>query len=181
MDYTKFMTQITKKRRENAIRTLAVHHEKHPGLVFLAGGVPNAETFPFKEIFVTYNDGIQKKLIDSDLQQALQYGTSQGFPPLLKKWREFQTKRHSPKYKDWDIQVTTGAIEGCSKLFEMFIGEGESVMIQAPAFPGILSMVKPMPMNYYEIKMDDDGVLPSQIIKACEDQRRKGQSVPKVS
>ncbi|KAJ8676210.1 hypothetical protein QAD02_011996 [Eretmocerus hayati] len=180
MDYSKFITKISKKRKENFIRTLTGIYMQNPQSLFFAGGFPNADMFPFKEISVTYGDGSQQKLVDRDLFLSLQYGPSQGFSPLLKKWREFQIKWHSPKYDNWDVQATTGSIEGCSKLFEMLVEEGEPVMIQSPIYTGILAMVKPMPIELIEIGMDDDGVLPSQIIKACEERRQKGKSGPNV-
>ena len=47
--------------------------------LFLAGGMPNAQLFPFSEISVTYSDGTHKKLVEDDLFSALQYGASQGY------------------------------------------------------------------------------------------------------
>lgn len=45
-------------------------------------------------------------------------------------------------YNDWDVLFTSGSMEGCSKVFEMILEIGDSVMIQTPTYDGILNAVK---------------------------------------
>ena len=52
-------------------------------VISLAEGMPNEETFPFTEITVKLNDGVEFTLEGEELGAALQYLPSQGFPPLL--------------------------------------------------------------------------------------------------
>lgn len=56
--------------------------------------------------------------------------------------REFQKHWHKPMYNDWDVLFTSGSMEGCSKVFEMILEIGDSVMIQTPTYDGILNAVK---------------------------------------
>ena len=64
------------------------------------------------------------------------------YPPLVKKWREFQKKWHSPKTKDWDVYFTTGSMDGCNKAFQLLVEEGDPVMVQSPTYTGILGAVR---------------------------------------
>ncbi|XP_023245687.1 kynurenine/alpha-aminoadipate aminotransferase, mitochondrial-like isoform X2 [Copidosoma floridanum] len=166
MNYSKFVSKIGKRRKPNLIRSLS--------------GMPNASMFPIEEISVTYSDGTRKQLTGSELSPALQYGASKGYPPLLQKWREFQTKWHSPRYDDWDVQVTTGSMEGCSKIFELILNEGDPVMAQSPTYGGILTAVMPLNPDFIEIGVDDDGAVPSDIANACEERLRSGKPLPKL-
>ena len=51
---------------------------EHKNAVNLANGMPNAMTFPFEEISVTYKGGTKIKLTGEELSWSLQYGPSQG-------------------------------------------------------------------------------------------------------
>lgn len=62
--------------------------------------------------------------------------------PLVKLWKERQKEMHKPLYDNWDLIVTTGAQDGCSKVFEMFIDEGQPVMTQSPLYPGTIGAVR---------------------------------------
>lgn len=53
-----------------------------PDLVFLASGVPNPGMFPFKSASIQLKDGSWIKLEEKMMNDALQYGPTQGFHPL---------------------------------------------------------------------------------------------------
>ena len=59
----------------------------------------------------------------------------------MKKWRNFQEKHHSPMYSNWDVHFTSGAMEGCSKLFDMLVDDGDAIMVQSPTYTGVLGAV----------------------------------------
>lgn len=59
-----------------------------------------------------------------DLATALQYGTAQGYPPLLSFIKQFATQYLHPNvpYKDGaDVCLTVGSTDGFSKTLEMFV------------------------------------------------------------
>ena len=59
----------------------------------------------------------------------------------MKKWKELQKIWHSPKYSDWDVTITTGSQDGCNKMLEMIVNEGDPLMVQMPMYAGLLSSV----------------------------------------
>ena len=63
------------------------------------------------------------------------------YSPLVKKMREFQEHWQKPIHNDWDIVLTCGAMEGCSKVLEMVLEIGDPMMVQVPTYDGILGMV----------------------------------------
>lgn len=59
-----------------------------------------------------------------DLATALQYGTAQGYPPLLSFLKQFSTQHLHPNvpYKGGaDVCLTVGSTDGFSKTLEMFV------------------------------------------------------------
>lgn len=59
-----------------------------------------------------------------DLATALQYGTAQGYPPLLSFIKQFATQHLHPNvpYKGGaDVCLTVGSTDGFSKTLEMFV------------------------------------------------------------
>ncbi|XP_066602819.1 kynurenine/alpha-aminoadipate aminotransferase, mitochondrial-like [Prorops nasuta] len=180
LDYSKYFASVTNRRRVNLIRKLSNIFFATPNAISLASGMPNTETFPFKEITVTYSDSVQHKIENTELAQALQYGSSQGFTPLIEQYRTFQKYWHSPKRNDWDVLITPGSQNGASKVFDMFIDEGQPVMIQAPTYPGIISSVAPLQPDYIEIQQDAHGVIPEEIKTECERRLEKKLPLPKL-
>ncbi|XP_026671030.1 kynurenine/alpha-aminoadipate aminotransferase, mitochondrial-like isoform X2 [Ceratina calcarata] len=146
----------------------------------LAAGMPNTETFPFEEITITYKNGTKSRLFGDELAWSLQYGPSQGYLPLLNEIRKFQEYWHKPMYNDWDLIITSGSMDGCSKVFEMVLEVGDPVMVQMPAYDGILIALAPFAPEFIEISQDQDGIDPENIIEVCEERIRTGRPVPKI-
>ena len=44
-------------------------------------------------------------------------------------------------YSNWDVHFTSGAMEGCSKLFDMLVDDGDAIMVQSPTYTGVLGAV----------------------------------------
>lgn len=49
-----------------------------PGTIFLAGGIPNASTFPFAKVSIELKDGKSFTLDGKTLENALQYQPTPG-------------------------------------------------------------------------------------------------------
>jgi hypothetical protein len=54
-----------------------------PDLVFLAGGLPNPNTFPFQSASIKLRDGSNIQLEGKTINDALQYGPTQGYNPRI--------------------------------------------------------------------------------------------------
>ncbi|XP_024946214.1 kynurenine/alpha-aminoadipate aminotransferase, mitochondrial [Cephus cinctus] len=180
MDYSRFTTKSSQRRKPNLIREMTKARINRPDSVFLAGGLPNTETFPFANITVTYKDGQRYSLAGQNLDTALQYGASQGYPPLLQKMREFQIKWHNPPRNDWDLALTTGSQDACCKAFDLLLEEGDPVMVQRPTYAGIIGALNPLGVEVVRIDDDADGIIPEGIETILENRRRDGLVLPKV-
>ncbi|XP_031831649.1 kynurenine/alpha-aminoadipate aminotransferase, mitochondrial-like [Nomia melanderi] len=180
MDYTRFVTEISNRRKPSVIRQWAKKFAETPNGISLGNGMPNTKTFPFEEISVKIKDGDEIKLVGEELRWSLQYGPSQGHLPLLKKMREYQEYWHKPKQNDWDVVFTSGSMEGCTKVFEMTLEIGDPVMVQVPCYNGVLNSLAPLMPEFLEIGQDQDGIIPDEIEKTCKERLQNGKPMPKV-
>ncbi|XP_018305375.1 kynurenine/alpha-aminoadipate aminotransferase, mitochondrial isoform X2 [Mycetomoellerius zeteki] len=180
MDYTKFFSKITNRRRRNLIRELTSLYLTQQNSITLAAGMPNAITYPINNISVTYKYDVPIKLNKNEMSAVLEYGSSQGYGPLLEKWKEFQKTWHSPKRNDWDVTFTCGSMDACEKVFQMLIDENDPVMLQMPTYTGVIGALAPLLPDVIEINQDADGIIPEQISKECEQRLKNGRPIPKL-
>ncbi|XP_043472014.1 kynurenine/alpha-aminoadipate aminotransferase, mitochondrial-like, partial [Leptopilina heterotoma] len=179
MDYSKRFTEKANNRIPNFISHMALAYSKNPTAIFFAGGLPNTETFPFKEVSVACKDGTSIELQGRDVDVSFQYGPTKGYLPLVDKWRKFQEQWHAPKFNDWDVHFTAGSQEGCSKIFELFINTGDSVMVQTPTYTATLRAIIPLQPEFIEIHQDAEGVKPEEIEKICKKKLDAKKPLPK--
>ncbi|KAH1006714.1 hypothetical protein HUJ05_007422 [Dendroctonus ponderosae] len=137
--------------------------------ISLAEGMPNEVTFPFQAINILMKDGSTLSLQGQQLNSALQYIPTQGYPPLLKKLKDFTQQIHNPpNWQDRDLIMTNGSQDGISKTLEMVVEEGDSVLVQNPLYTGTEIVLKPFKPNLIGIDQDEFGIIPSKLIDALE-------------
>jgi kynurenine/2-aminoadipate aminotransferase len=129
MNYTKFLSTISLLRQPSPIRSLAPLL-KLPGMISLAGGLPNSESFPFESCTFNLKDGTQFTLDKQTLGVALQYSPSEGIADLHNWLKEHQKIKHElDKRQDWNLIITTGSQDALSKAFEMFINPNQDAIL----------------------------------------------------
>ncbi|XP_072752226.1 kynurenine/alpha-aminoadipate aminotransferase, mitochondrial [Anoplolepis gracilipes] len=182
MDYSYFKTEISKLRRPATMRELTkIAYSAPKSTVSLAEGMPNEETFPFKEISVKLYDGLSFTLNESELGAALQYIPTQGYPPLVQALREFQRRAHAPPlWESRDIVVVSGSQDGLSKTLEAIIGTGDPILVPDPFYPGVEIVVAPHKAELVLIPQDDDGPIPEVLRQTLRNRKFSGAKMPKI-
>lgn len=85
-------------------------------------GLPNPNSFPFKDISITTQDGTLLRVDPKDLQSALQYGQTKGDKDFVAWIKDLQTAVHKPPSPDFDVCIGCGSQDLMVKAFEsMFI------------------------------------------------------------
>ncbi|XP_076668048.1 kynurenine/alpha-aminoadipate aminotransferase, mitochondrial [Andrena cerasifolii] len=182
MDYSTFKTEVSKRRRSATTRELTkIAYSAPRNVVSLAEGMPNEETFPFKEISIKLNDGSSFTLKERELGAALQYIPTQGYPPLLQSLREFQRRAHAPPlWESRDIVIVSGAQDGLSKTLETIIGPGDPLLIHDPFYPGVEVVVAPYKAELIPIPQDEHGVVPEILRETLRTRQLSGKKMPKI-
>ncbi|KAK4204278.1 putative aromatic amino acid aminotransferase [Triangularia verruculosa] len=149
LDFTHHYSEITKRRNASTIKAL-YRFFQIPGILNIAGGLPNAQFFPYdtleaqaakperwspssgssnpsgaNHITIPHDDSSQKDILQKiDLATALQYGMAQGYPPLLNWIRQFTREHLHPDvpYKGGpEVVLTCGSTDGFAKALNLLV------------------------------------------------------------
>lgn len=123
-----------------------------PTIISFAGGLPNPELFPLEDIAQASADEL-----DSGGRAALQYSTTEGYPPL----REFIANRYREK---WGLQVgpeeiliTTGSQQGLDLIGKIFLDPGDGLVIERPGYLGAIQAFSLFEPEFISIPLLEDG------------------------
>ncbi|KAJ1526082.1 hypothetical protein ONE63_009247 [Megalurothrips usitatus] len=182
MNYTRFLSEMSKRRVPSVLRELTKLVLAAPeGTISLSTGMPNPITFPFEEINVSLKNGDTFKVNGEELKSALQYQPSAGYTDLIKVIQNLQDKEHGPQ--DWNtrnVLITTGSMDGISRAVDMLLNYGDPIIVQHPLYSGMQSLLHPYNPKYILAEQDEDGVNPSTLRQTLEDYKKTGSKMPKV-
>lgn len=124
-----------------------------PKIISFAGGLPNPDFFPIKEL-----QDACCKVLEEDGRDALQYSTTEGYRPL----REYIAKRYLDKkglkIDPDEILITTGSQQGLDLLGKTFINEGDSVIIEEPGYLGAIQSFSMYGPKFKGVPLLEDGI-----------------------
>ncbi|CDK26337.1 unnamed protein product [Kuraishia capsulata CBS 1993] len=142
----------------------------HPEPISLVGGVPHHDFFPIRQIdlhvpskpFPGPNEKETVVVIpqvssdpeELDLAQGLQYAEVDGSKQLLKVTRDYTERVAKPAFEDWSTTLTNGSSNGLSKVFSVFLEEGDSILVEEFTFTPVLSSLKDVGGKPVPLKMD---------------------------
>ncbi|KAK8736455.1 hypothetical protein OTU49_005014 [Cherax quadricarinatus] len=187
MNYSRFLTRVSQNRQPSLIRELtSLLSNASPQLVFMAGGLPNVQMFPFQAASITMRDNQTITINPKLMNDCLQYGPTPGYPPLIKQLKKLTEKLHAPPcWAESDLVVTTGSQDGLCKALEMMLNPGDYIVTQEPCYTGTLGIMNPYKPHYLAVKGDDEGMKPEALKAVLSkwqpgDVRDAQEGVPKV-
>lgn len=152
-----------KGMRSSIIRELLKLTQK-PEMISFAGGLPAPEVFPVKEFQVAASAALEKSP-----EQALQYGTTEGYLPLREMIAE-RSARYGLKVSAANISITSGSQQALDLLGRLFINRGDRIIVENPTYLGAIQAWNAYGADYIPVPMDNEGMLTSELEKAL----RKG-------
>ncbi|KAJ1022702.1 hypothetical protein NDA18_005040 [Ustilago nuda] len=176
-DYQSLLSDSARNRMPSAIRSL-FPAELIPGMVSLLSGKPNSDTFPFQKITLELKPEVAEAgkvetvtIEGSDLDIALQYSATSGLPKFVDWIENFQSKVHKrPRVKEgkragevWRCSFGNGSQDLLTKAFEALVNEGDSVLLESPAYSGILPSLVSHKARFFEAATDSEGVEPTAL------------------
>src|SRR5258708_9466216 len=102
------------------------------GIISRGGGMAAAEIFPIEKIAA-----VTQRILEKSGQQALQYGTTEGFTPL----RELLAQRLKQEGFDVSLEnilITSGSQQGLDLLAKIMIDAGYLLLVESPTYMGPL-------------------------------------------
>ncbi len=85
------------------------------------------------------------------MEKALQYSATAGLPDLVSWLKDLQFKVHGRSSDSFDLCVGGGSQEVLTKALEMVLNDGDSILIEAPAYSGTLAFLRPLGCHFIGI------------------------------
>lgn len=151
----------------SAIRELLKLTEQ-PEFISFAGGLPAPECFPAEEIALA-----SERVLAHQAARALQYGPTEGFPPLRELLASLMASRGISVTPD-QVLVTSGSQQSLDLLGKLLIDQGATVLVEEPTYVGALQAFRPYQPRFLPVAMDDEGLIPEALEQALEQLARQG-------
>ena len=158
-DWEAVMSKRSARMRSSVIREL-LKFSMLPDVISFAGGMPAPELFPVREFKEACN-----YVLEHNGQQALQYGPTEGFPPLKEFLAESMQKYGIPSVPG-NILMTNGSQQALDLVGRLFINNGDKVLTDAPTYLGAIQAWRVYKPQFITAPLDQDGMDPGQVEKA---------------
>ena len=141
-----------------------------PTIISFAAGNPAPESFPVNEL-----SRLSEDIFKSTSTTALQYGMTDGYPPLRNAVAERQRKvfgigksvDNGDKYNDTTV-IVSGGQQGIELACKAFCNEGDTVICENPTFIGALNAFRSNGANTVGVELHDDGIDPDELEAAIK-------------
>lgn len=156
--------------RESEIRAL-FSVVSRPEVVSLAGGMPNIHDLPLAELA----EGA-KELVLNHGEQAMQYGSGQGWAPLRESITEVMSAESINANPD-NVVITTGSQQALDLVTQLFIEPGDVILAESPSYVGALGVFNAYQADVRHVGLDDQGLIPEEFASAVEQARGEGKRI----
>ena len=136
-------------------------------IISMAGGWPEADLFPVQQF-----DEICRYVLAEMPRESLQYGVTDGFPPLRQIIAQHMTERGIPAKME-NIVITSGSLQAIDLMGRIFLDEDDTVLVESPTFLGALQSFNAYGVNYVTVPVDEEGACVDQLEEIIERARPK--------
>jgi 2-aminoadipate transaminase len=123
-----------------------------PNVISFAGGMPDPDFFPLNEL-----KDVAGSIIAKEGKAALQYSSTQGYPPLREKIADRMQKMDMKVSAD-DIMIISGSQQGIDLCGRVFLDEGDGVVCESPSYSGALNALSAYLPKFIDIPATDHGM-----------------------
>jgi 2-aminoadipate transaminase len=119
-----------------------------PGLINMAGGLPDPQTWPVAELAE-----LAQRAVADHPRDALAYAPIEGLPAL----RDLIAARFSAPglaLSRENVLITTGGMQGLDLIGKVLLEEGQAIAAQSPAYLGALDAWKPRRPTYRPMQLE---------------------------
>ncbi|KAF2956367.1 PLP-dependent aminotransferase family protein [Marinitoga sp. 38H-ov] len=153
MSFEKKYSVTVQRIKSNIIREL-LKTATQEGIISFGGGIPDPETFPIKKIA-----DISNEVITNEYKIALQYGSTEGDPELLKQYIKLLEKHEGiTGLTEQNLMITTGSQQALYIIGTVFLDEDSYCAVSKPIYLGAGSAFNQRNPNYISIPLEKDGM-----------------------
>ena len=131
-----------------------------PQIISFAGGLPNPRFFPVREL-----EEAARKVLAADGDAALQYATTEGYPPLREKIAERYAARGTKVSAD-EILILNGSQQGLDLVAKIFIDAGDEILLESPSYLAAIQCFSFFEPRFHALPLDSGGIRISALAAA---------------
>ena len=139
-------------RRASAMRASEIRELlkllDRPGMVSFAGGIPDPTLFDLESFRKAYESALAEN------GSALQYSTSEGYPPL-RRWIAQRMSVLGVGCTDDNILVTHGSQQGLDLIGKLFLDPASTLITEAPTYLGALQSFTAFEPDFMTVRFHD--------------------------
>jgi 2-aminoadipate transaminase len=162
------LSQRTQGVKRSEIRELLKLTEQ-PGIISLAGGLPDPQSFPVEEF-----REILDEVIQGDYHRSLQYGTTEGDRRLRQAVIDWLSKEGLSLTLE-EVIATNAAQQGLDLISKVFLDPGDIVFCDLPTYLGAIQAFKAYQAKIVGIPLEDDGMDLNTLESRLAELSRRGQ------
>jgi 2-aminoadipate transaminase len=149
--YASLFARRTKVMRSSAMRDLMAVTAQ-PGVISLAGGLPDTSSFPPKTFAAQMT-----RIAQESAAEALQYGPTEGFRETVDCIVEVMGAEGMLPDPE-DVIVTTGGQQAIDLLCKALLDPGDAVICEAPTYPGAIPVFCSYEAETIQVECDGEGM-----------------------
>ncbi|VEU22369.1 DEKNAAC103644 [Brettanomyces naardenensis] len=203
-DLHHLLSEESKGRKPSPLKS-AFKYYGQDDLVFLGGGLPMSDYFPWEKIVAyspappftgaagiaekpsetgkstvteLYKEQVEK--FDVPLARSLQYGYTAGQPELLDFLKKHTEIIHHPPYPEWDTIVSIGNTESWDSTLRTFCNPGDTILVEEYTFSSAIETARALSVNFAPVHMDDKGLIPEELEKLLKNWDSSVKPFPKL-
>lgn len=144
-------SECTRRMTSSAIREI-LKFVQLPDIISLAGGWPDPALFPVEDL-----DEICHYILAEKGKEALQYGITEGYPPL----RRFLAERmatYGLATNEDNIVITAGSQQALDLIGRIFLDPGDAILLEKPSYVGAIQAWRTYGVKFVTVPLDDEGM-----------------------
>jgi 2-aminoadipate transaminase len=143
-----------------------------PGVVPIAltGGIPDPDSLPFVDLAEA-----SRTVLEREGSDALRYGGAQGFQGLREWLADRLGRQDGVTLGPENFTLSNGSAGALANICETFLDPGDTVIVEAPSFPGAARAMRSLQVEMVQVPLDDEGLRPDLLADALERLDREGR------
>lgn len=122
-----------------------------PGMISFGGGNPAPELFPLREFEEACHYVLEKQGTT-----ALQYGVTEGYPPL-KQYLIDKMRKYGVPAEQENILMVNGSQQALDLIGKVFLNPGDTVLTDAPTYLGAIQAWNAYEARFVGVPLDENG------------------------
>ncbi len=169
MNYNTLFSKVVSRSKASAIREL-LKVIANPNIISFAGGLPDPELFPTKEIQQIFDN-----LLEKHAKESLQYGATEGQAALKQELVRLVKETENISVSPDQILVVSASQQALDMSARMFVNEGDSIITACPTYLGALQAFQVAGADILGVQSDNNGVLVEDLHAKLELLKQQGK------